>query len=1103
MNHKLRITILALVALGSASRLAAELPYQIAPMTTPEGMHARGHGVYMQVIKPDGFLTVFILKNNRTAQHTGSGEPEPSSYHYVPLEIGDMVTIYDFEHVGEEIMFSGVPDVWLSGFAGERRFMCSPHQKPGEPYPYIPWEHQTHNTTVNKYPDDFKIYAPEWQDHATYSEWSWLVERRTALGQSEYSHSIEYPIARDYQGNPDKPQREGQTWGWQKEFMHYWKTGAEYNALAGTWTYVSSAYSSDHPHFTLTADSDEYLQLPFFQSGHAPVYVDNYYFNHRYMVMLAIKKFDSFGQANWMHLWPDETTGNSVNAKTYTDQGFPDEGFILNDYMEQYFQYKTGTDEYFGYEGYEIEDFGAYRRGEDMVPIGGQIQAGDYWSPNLAVQNNRHPGGIPLVISGTDDVNPHSILLSVTSPGSLAFDECEDFGFYHSIECDQWPMYLQDMTVVLKGLPSGLSAHQIGKYSLVLEGYLGGKGTTTKLVTKTAHGCTFNNKTSDSTTINHPNAFGGGSTVIQCNSDNAVYDSDNGTLTATFTINNGWCAVVAYYNGAIFAGRDLTVQKKVGTISAPGSNSNEYSDETLSLFNSVTQVDLKAGRGLRAYEEISDLRLTPSAEHHIPVMFFDPNNGEHNTQYGKYINEYTFPMFSEVNFAAIDVGRNWSQAFDPYTSWRAWTRKIPLDIVEDRLNFSVYYFEEESDLEAYETSGLSIEEFSDGDSRAVVVSEVSDASMLSSVYQCSHQNQLPLYFPLDGHYLIKVLYEPADGYSNRKIAQDYFGGEILVSIVDYASYDAASLNEERKRATIKMRQPTETEFLMYKHVLSHLEIDGVPSTNKSDYTLFEFDDLLSNYEYVLGPRASNGYKHRFGSANDFNREFAWDVVSSGLSTNRFQLSSYMPITGLGPISLGDICPANWNNTFYRHVSSNLDMETDLGFQRVFRTPWDYINTDYLQSLFNHSYAPLTGGYNVWGDEYLPKNLYFTRWLPWIAESPTEGFRINLWVKTVIDLRTFFNGDETGSIQSAWSGQPNGKTIPLTTLGSEYWSPVGDIQRDYLENIYDIIYGRKFIIYSSNLTGADKVVLYNVNPQYPNHSTGEEQTGPDYIYLDEY
>ncbi len=557
-------------------------------------------------------------------------------------------------------------------------------------------------------------------------------------------------------------------------------------------------------------------------------------------------------------------------------------------------------------------------------------------------------------------------------------------------------------------------------------------------------------------------------------------------------MNNGWVAIVAYHNGVIFAGRDLTVQDNVGTISAPGSNPGEYSDSQLDLFVPSEQVDLQAGRGLRAYEEIRDLRQHQQIDFSRPVKFYDPNSGIYRTQYGKYLNEYTFHQLDEVVFAVIDVGRNWSDAFDPYTSWRDWTRKIPLDTVGQRVNFRVWKFFDESLFTRYATSGLSIEAFS---AETETISEVTSDQLVS------HQNTLKVSFEDTGIYVIKALYEPLDGYSNPVLAQDYFGGEIIVNIIPKSSFDhsdASLLDQDIKRAQIELHtNVTFSEHDRYQYLMGAFEIKTDPNTRAIDYYAFKFKDLLSIYQYVVGPRASDGYTQRFGSASDFNRDFAWDLVMTDGSTNRYHTAASMPSEGLGPFSLGQYVPKDWNNTFYRHVSSNIDLEKDLGFTHISRDLWEHKGS--MVALSKEPYQPNLGGVDIWGHAFAPQNLRFLRWFPWIAETPTEGFRINLWVKTANNLATFFNGDGLG--QSAWSG--HGPQIPNTTTGAEYWSPVPDSARDGLETTYDIAYGRTFLIPRQTLRNVKKVVLYNVNPGYTNLITKAAQTGPDFIYLDEY
>ncbi|MDW3192264.1 MAG: metallophosphoesterase [Cytophagales bacterium] len=1032
---------------------------KIAVAVTLIGQNARVFGLripgydYMHPLDifPDDYYTlVTVTKPDGTTKNyrfdVTNGEYDDSDPNFiVDAVMGDKINFEVVSPSGSVPQIEGVPDIWISGFSSSRAFMCNPDLTPGEYNEFIPWEDQVHMYMVNKYPPGFEVKVDDWVDNGSGGahnwSWDWIAERRVDPSKTKYQADIKFPPIKDnFSYDPGGYQREDQSTGYAAELVHYWNRHASDN------TYEASA---DGPRFLLDVDGDEILyigtnDMDAIHTTDPDVYTLGPEF-------FTDKTTSSFLPVNWQYMWP----GEALDVE-YDQDGYPSAGYVVNDYISAYRKVKqrgdgnTDYDEY--YKGYLIEDYGLWRQGnlKGSVIGGNTAEASPCASgckynplaawqdlPGATGQNNAHPG----VIKITQDGRQISFRMRVQPPLT------EDKGFYGTIKGTNTPMgWGQTAKYTLTGLKD-LSDEERARYSLAVvtykiagyedtDGGFGGYpyGPYSQYIPPYEH--------EEGAIVPY-----GGTTYI----DQEVFwsagaegwDAATGEWSVDLKLESGWSVVVAYYNTSyegvneksIVAGRDLWIMDPLKQITAPGSNHWTYAPNDIP-FVGDGKLDLKEGTGERVHEYI---RETRSKE--------DKERGFGGWGQTKYTREYVLQKGTKITFAATDVGTGkveiWNGAGPPHLyMWRDLAKYMPRDTVAKYLKY--------------------------------IVSRVQENGFDAGELVHTEENEAYFTYTWNETGVFEIVSNFMD--------MPYSNGSIKVVVVD--DYEADALDDltvDKQRGNIEIRNLSEEErqWLLDKTGNTAADIARI-----NNYMIAEIADVLSEYQFVKGPRA-NSFGHPFGGLRNFANVYKWYRDENEIT----DLDNEPWFRDFDPISFW---PAEWNKVWLRHspysITGKRFPETQVNPENVLRDPAEPVFRGQMQRAFD-----LTSFQSEYG---------FVRWLPWLAESPYEGIKIANYTKPMVNLEEFFNGQNGSSADGAWSGNPY-VTLPMlqTALGEE--TPISDDALNQLDFYHDLKAGKKLLF---DITSTQNLVVKNqvprVDPYFNDVKTIDHNVSlPNEVYMD--
>ena len=993
--------------------------------------------VNIKVFKKDGSQSEYALSSDGGDNADGVYGLEDK----ISAKIGDSI-VFSIADRGERPVFKGLPKIWMSAAMAQRRFMCTPDYGPDQVEPWDPFIAQTHYRMINSYPDGFEPWSDNFKDDGDGSlyEWSWIAQRRTDPNKTVYEQDVYYPKIKTFQkGDNTWVQRESQSIGWAKEVLNYWEQNhADFN-YTGSASYLSAF------------DNDEYLYIG---SKEKNTLQDDWSGEG----VTSIKTFtDNNGKDNWQHMWPSETDddGNTYPIE-WDHRGYPSRGVILNDIISAYqkFKYPEKYPNDYYYNGYEIEDDHTFftTDGSEVTYIGREDGAdvpvaytnGMWFNAKNSAGNNTHPGEVAISV-GDQNI---SFRLEVTSP------QLSDDGFYGSLKGTQYPLgFGHESTYTLQGVKFA------DRYNYIIKMLEGQDGKGTPIVTKQFK-------------------YGGGDGY-----EEAFYDDESATLSATFQVYSGASFFVAYYDAGYgevpIAGRAPMVMDPVTSLTIPGSNPYPYSNESLLptgeseessswwdtwfSIDSWTEwlnswgsdgfeddlVELNEGQGERPLETQNELRRNQDTGRGFTKAY--------GSAYMKpYIREYVLRKGGKMKFSCIDAGRKmesfWDIGQDPYLSWRELARRMPVDTIANNLTYKLYKIEH---------------------GNLVFINE-----QTSRHYEYQFEN--------------KGDYELQANFSGFFDLASVHPATIKVKVTDIPdnANDATRFNEEIKRGALKIREldPDEKTFL---------ETYNNGSVDLDAYYVADVDYILSEYSYGSGPRATN-YQHRFGDENDFNDQYIWysidqDNQKTSINNPDFVndfLEGYVPEV---------YWPSNWGNNWLRHTSSNHFPGEDIDEDNVETDNTSVAYYTLMDKLFVST-------------ESDQSELGFLRWHPWIAPTPTHGDKFNRWIKTSTNLYDFFNnggGVFSGTAYVDIENVTNASDYLVSSAGygsyastpekNEMNTHLNDEIKNQIKMFHDFKNGRILLFEKG---AHEKIALYNKNPGYQSEKYTFDNSGyPNDIYID--
>ncbi|MFZ6013334.1 MAG: hypothetical protein ACOYXT_23535, partial [Bacteroidota bacterium] len=799
--------------------------------------------------------------------------PNGKGWHYltrkdtIGCNLGDVIEIYAKKNSSAKPTLNGLPAVWLSGFANSMQFISSPNVRPGEFQPFIPWESSVHMKNFNKYPPDFQINVPDWQqvdvNGISYWYFRWTIQREQSRKKTFYNAQIEFPKTKTYKNG--KVQRDDQGVGNVEEFLHYWRLG---HGTGNTYTPTISERDQEYqaPTYTMTLDGDEVVYNGSYIMEQNPIVTPG-------LTFLGAPTFGTSNDlVNWQNLWPEEKL-----EKSYTPKGYPGAGFALNDYITEYRAYKERARgnhaKLPNYDGYLIEDYGAWRaekiNGDPIVREDGKPGScrGCRFNPTLATRNVTNPGDIEVVIDGT----AYKFRMSAHSP--VMDDDGLSYPFYNVIKGTNTPLgWCAKTKYTVEGL-SNLSDDQLKALRLDVLYYQIGGGKPTVFC-------------SPGTNID----FHGGTTFLAWSG--RIDDSQISEIRATgkwvvdVPLEHGFSGLALRFENflgerAFLGGRPLMVMDPpLNHISAPGSKPQPY--DQVSLVNGG--IDLAEGEGERPGEYISQWRAVQ-----------DPLKGYLWGQpaAAKYAKRYTLNKGNKLTLSAKDVGVSKVQIFNasgpPHLlTYYDQSRVMLADTVAKNLTYTV---------------------------RRVVDEYTWNSGAI--VHAQSGERHFTYTWNEPGLFEVEVTFMGSD-----------YKTFALVKVVDYPSncLDETQMNTNIKRGNIKFRPIRAHEV---RHLIDYRNKGFEYSDEVYDHLHNAFvasiDDVLSEYKFVKGPRATS-YGDRFGDFNDFNNHYEWDItLKPGMTEPRdnYVVRCQIPENAWTPETISEtVFPAAWKNIFIRHTSSN-------------------------------------------------------------------------------------------------------------------------------------------------------------------------------------
>jgi hypothetical protein len=976
----------------------------------------------------------------------------------------------------------GIPGVWVSPFNSTMQFICSPSITPGEFNPFIPWESQTHQKTLNTYPPPFQQTVPDWRlvtedDGSQYWVWYWTLQREQNYKKTIYNANIEYPNTKTY--SDGHTQRSEQSAGHQAEFLHYWKKGNVNNVY--TPTAPGTQANQAAPKYTMTTDPDEILYVNSYKmyqitsEPESPV-----------KLLMAPTFPQTVGSKTvnlipWQYIWPGEQTTYSYDAS-----GYPAGGFLLNDYVTEYRKYKEGkrgnTSFNTYYNGYLIEDYDTYRTGSrtgsSVNPVGTtKAQCGDnvWFNPALATGNNTHPGSAAIVYDG----NTYDFRLNVVNPVRKA--AADPKGFYGTIEGTNTPMgWNTPTTYTIKGLGS-FSLSELKLLSLAVISYRPAgdyiwKGAPSRpafpvsTVGRNRRDVLQQWLLDQSRPVKNPygvpdeqlDPYGGVPFVeseVYIPKKDLVRVQVTGVWNPEIQISSGQSVLALYYRNStgektILAGRNLVVMDPtVQQFAAPGSNSYPYSKTSLV---GSGEIDLKEGEGEKVYEFLNDYRLSND-----DVKGYAGGRPTYPAS-RQFAKTYTLIKGQKITFTTRDIGIGKAELFMSAGPWP----------------WSSYY-----DMSRFMTSAEV------GQNMKYIVRKIKDdySLKIGEVVETIEGKNMTYTWNTVGDFAIEI-----------KFMNSSRTGYVRVKVMDYASDALDNLTTRKERGLIKLRDLTVQEERWLTTMSSSdmqnpifvLSNQMKSALSSGTARIAYVDDVPSLYKFNKGPR-STSYGDRFGEFNDYNNKYVWNVHLNSTPTTSYRPDNtsvrnyFVRFTDMAwddYVHKGvaeAVFPSSWNNTFLRHCSSNHFPIEDVMKANVLT---DQSTAEYT-TVMDNIYSGILSAQSELGP---------FRVFPWIAKTPTDGYKIFWFNKGVTNLNTFFNG--TDNSNGAWSGDPYKKDIPyFQNRVQKDYPTIDDDGRNFLEFYNNLLYGRA-VIYDGGTVGVDEV--YNENPK----AVDADKTKPTSIFI---
>ena len=1006
----------------------------------------------------------------------------------IQLSAGDRVTyeVYGNTDVKKEPIIKGVPKIWASGYAAQREFITTPDYGPNQYHPWVGYEAQTHFRLINSYPEKFKkagIKTNNWKTHSPSKSWEWIAQRRTDNNKVKYDPVIYYPKTKKFILNTAdgsyKYQRESQALGWSKQIMDYYDKYS--NKKLGNEKYLTGF------------DVDEFLYVGS-KNPNAPNVLDwqetavtagNSEYNpniisvHNYPVDVfksdgKIKKSGRSKNNNWQNLWESEKayTGSSNNIIynipekeeypfVWDSKGMPEFGFLLNDMITRYQKYKSYYDDdlkndlpsNYYYNGYEIQDVASHRQGptpaslviERDIRKPAPCKEGCWYFGNEGGENVKHQGQVKITIPTTTG----NFIVSFKQQVKVPIDNNSNThkGFYSSLQADhgQYTMgWGNKNTWTLQGVKQSDSK----RISLVMLEYNAGTGMMLPASTKKIKGSEDLDDEPDGIKY-------------------ATYNQYTKKLSASFEVSAGWVAIAAYYktkdlkDSVIIAGRVPMVMDPPTSLTVPGSDPYPYFNQSLAISGDTNAIDLKEGQGDRAFETMNEVRGT-----------IDAGRGYvHKLGVGqtKYHREYHIIKGNELNFSCLDVGRKMQSYWDngsedPYQSWRELAKRMPNDIISNKLDWNVY--EMNADGAAPTKTGIS-----------------------------TYTRHFNYQFNKVGTYEVWVTWKEAPKFTPTKVVVHVRENPDKEHPADYKNLD---LEIERGKITLRPLSIEEQRWIK-KHSKNlngspYTGIGSVELDRLKEYQVAEVDEILSEYAYVLGPRASEKI-HREGLRRDFNDQYSWYH-----DHNKLELPEFIKTGFLGKFNEGVYnqdfdqnlltWPETWDKIWLYHNPRKGTTAPVTDLTGVIRD-----GTDDVNQTMDVAFTKL---------EEAQSTLPWMRWFPWVAISPTNGYKMNRYIKTTLDLPKFLSnegGHETG--KGLFSGKAKTKVYDISNaienmMWFDYGSPkatqvstkeldrhLSDDKKNLLEFYNDLRYGRKMIFRPGNTgspSNGDDILVKNKNPK---------------------
>lgn len=430
--------------------------------TGPDGPYLVGdniieNNVVVRVTKPNGEVRGQYFFNSMVETDT------------VNCIMGDKVEFKVTSSNSNPPTINGLPATWLAPMGREYYYHCDPSVAPGGIKPKVPFDVQSHyvssnDAMVEKYPN----WIPDDLSTPTFYTLTWTAQRRTEPStpvNNKYIAQYKFQKA-DKLGA--KLQRKSKSEGQIMDFLKIYNDNK-----TSTQNENGYSYNPINKTYYWNIDSDELIYL-----NTTDYNTNNPGWNGK------VKRMPLYDLAipNDPYSTPSLASLNTVKTdvgKTYepwqlvregdylwdANDGYPKSGFAINELVDAYRQHYDKIS--LPYRGYEIEDFCLYKDSNDNCITSGSTGPGIVGNGavyngegNGLNDNNKHPGLIQIV-----NGNQINIPIKVEAP------LLTDHGFYGNVITPEYSSVNADIPLKVIGLPKGMDAASIARYSLKLRSY--------------------------------------------------------------------------------------------------------------------------------------------------------------------------------------------------------------------------------------------------------------------------------------------------------------------------------------------------------------------------------------------------------------------------------------------------------------------------------------------------------------------------------------------------------------------------------------------------------------------------------------------------------